>query len=56
MADVKDEFQIAMDAARDMESADDVQTALVHGFHGIANILLAILLEIRDAREDAADA
>jgi hypothetical protein len=56
MADVRDEYQVAMDAARDMESADDVQTALVHGFHGLANILLAILLELREAREGRVDA
>ena len=51
MADILHESDSARDAAHDIENAATAQEATVHAFNGIANLLLSILWELRDARE-----
>lgn len=51
MANVTDEFQITKDVVENIKNADGPQAALACAFDGLANLLLSILLELRDIRD-----
>lgn len=55
MADVKLEAELAQATFAEIASATDAPEAIASAFDGLSQQLLAILLELRDAREDTAD-
>lgn len=55
MADVRDEHASAVATAQAIFDAENGVEALGHAYEGISELLIAILYELREAREGRSD-